>query len=552
MNRFTYRLKKSSFFRFFVLLVLLSFTVFGFRLILGFLSKKPTITDISPKLLKLGDTVVITGKDFGKVDESRGLRLNDSFLSSTSCLTWTDNRISFKVPKNFKTSLISVSVANVCSEKKVLSFSDEIPKLLEKRVLLSLPEIHSLSKDTASVGECITIYGKNFGTSRQDSQVIFTEMSEDLINENISEIDGVNCNEAEQDFVSWSDSEIRIHIPDGARSSNMLVQTSAGLSNFVPFRVSTQVGEKKLSNKRSFLLSLSASVQDIEVKSKQNTLFLLLAQPVESYMQKNIHLYSTSVEPFARNFQNSTIYRFENLNENTTISVMEQIALETYDVDVIVKPRNISAKINLKPDMQKYSSSEMSTPSDNEEIRALAKKICKGSTNPYNNAKSIFDYLVKNIKPVSRTVNDTPDVVACLKNKSADDYELSLAFCTLMRAVSVPCIQVSGIIIDQAQKAHLHWWNEFYIDGLAWVPLDIALARKSFTDGDANTSKYFATLDGLHIAFSRGNQVQTQMLSESMIVNKNKSYVSRQIWEESVGLLAYNSLWTIPKMISIR
>ena len=71
-----------------------------------------------------------------------------------------------------------------------------------------------------------------------------------------------------------------------------------------------------------------------------------------------------------------------------------------------------------------------------------------------------------------------------------------------------------------------------------------------FKRDDTNES-YFAGLDGLHIAFSSDIQFQTQMLSESTIVNKSKAYCLRHIWEESIGLVAYNALWPVPKVISV-
>lgn len=549
MNWFSYTFKKSSFFRFvfFVLVMLISTVVL--MVILGSLSEKPHIENIFPTVIEPGELVTITGENFGKADEIRGLQLSDDTLSASDCELWGDKKIVFYIPKNFKTSLLAVYIGNNFSKKFVLTSRDETPKVIQKQLLVSLPEINSVSTDNGIIGQSITIYGKNFGASRQNSKVIFTDNLDPLI-EDASNLDGAYCNEADDDFVNWSDTEITIHIPDGAISGSMVVQTSAGLSNFVPFRVSTNIGKKTLSNKRNITLLLSASVKDINPNTKQNTFFLLVPQPVESYSQKNIRLLETENEPFARNFQNSTVYRFEKLAEESEISVTEKISLQTYDVSVNVNPKNIPAKIR-KPEIEKYKNSRIEIPSDNAEIRDLVAKITARSSNPYNNAKKVFDYILKNISVTKRGLNDSPDILNCLKTELADAYELSLIFCTLLRACDIPCIQISGIICDKYQNTHLHWWNEFYIEGVGWIPVDTALAMGEPFILEKKPDEFFANLDGLHIAFSRDKQMQSQMLFESLLINKTKSYANRQIWEESIGLESYNSFWNIPKIISI-
>lgn len=552
MNWFSYTLKKSAAFRLLLFLALVCFFVFALRLILKkIFSDKPSIINIYPNVVQANDTVTVSGKHFGNADEGRGIYFDDVFLSAVNCSAWTDTSISFVVPKDFKTCLVSVAVGSEFSEKKLLTNRAEIPQVLQKQVLSSLPEITSISKNSAAIGQRISIYGKHFGASRQNSNVIFTEMPQELLHEKTSELAGAYCHEAEFDFVEWADTEITVHVPDGAVSGNVIVQTSAGISNFIPFRVSATAGKKILSNKRNILISLAASVQNIKPRSAQNTLFLFLPHPMNSYRQDKLVLHSTDAEPFARNFQNSDVYRFENLNETSQLSISESVSIETYDVQVQVNTGNISAQVTLKPEMLKYTKAEPGIPSDTEQVTAVAKKITGGYSNPYSNAKKIFSYMVENIAPVTRSLNDVVDIVHCLETKKADSYECSLIYCTLLRALSIPCIQVSGIIIDKDRTARLHWWNEFYIEGIGWVPVDTALALGMPYHNGQKSSEFFASLDGLHVAFSRGQQARTKMLAESTIVRKTKTYAAQEFWEESAGLAAYNSLWNVPKVLSI-
>lgn len=551
MNWFTYALKKSSLFR---VVFFLSFTVFVvllLRFALGFFSKKPVVTTVLPSVVSEGETVTIEGKNFGSPDSTKGLRFGNEFFPSSQCTLWTDKKITFKVPKNFTTNLIKVSNANLNSQETVLISKAELPQILQKQLLTVLPEIISVNKESGTIGEKITIKGKNFGATRQNSMVVFTHLGENFLPERVSEIEGAFCNEANFDFVSWTDNEIVVRVPETANTGNILVATEAGMSNLLPFTVSNRVGKKELLNKRTILLSLGANAQDFKVQTSQNTLFLILPQPIQSYSQKNITMQATEPQAFAKNFQGSNIYRFEKLNETSKIIISENLSVETYDVNINVNINNVSANITFKPEVLEYTKSENLIPADLPEVKNLAGKITSNAKNPYNNARKVFNYLVENFEPVKRAINSNTDLKDCINKKQADAYELSLLFCSLMRTVGVPCVQVSGITFDMKQNTYAHWWNEFYIEGIGWIPVDTAMALGlPFTTGK-KTDEFFAKADGLRIAFSRGFQAQTQMLSESLVVSKTKTYANRKIWEESSGLVAYNSFWALPKVVAV-
>lgn len=551
MNWFTYTLKKSPLFRVVLFLSLAILAVFVLRFSFGFLRKKPVVDSIFPVVVLPDDTVTVLGKNFGTADSGKGLRFGDDFFSSTLCTSWTDEKITFKVPKNFDTGLVSVVNANLSSQRFVLTNKEELPVVQQKTTTVLKPEITAVSKSSGSVGEKITLSGNNFGATRQNSQVIFTELAENFLQENANDIEGAFCTESNFDFVKWSDKEITICVPDTAPSGNIVVKTESGFSNPVPFGVSNRVGKKSVSNKRTILLSLSASVQDFKIRLSQNTLFLSMPHPATASMQKNVTVQTTEPPAFAVNFQGSTIYRFENLTEESKITVSESIVVDTYDVDVAVNPAQVSAVSKIKPEVLRYVEPQNDIPSDATEVAELAQKITSGSKNPYNNAKKVFTYIVENVKPEHHPINVKTDILQCIKTNRADAYEVSLMYCTLMRALGIPCIQVSGIIIGAQQLTQAHWWNEFYIDGVGWVPLDAALALNMPFETDKAASEFFAKQDGLHVAFSYDVLTQTQMLSESMVVNKTETYASRRIWEESTGLAAYNSLWLVPKVTAI-
>ncbi len=80
------------------------------------------------------------------------------------------------------------------------------------------PIITSVNPDSGRIGDTVTISGKGFGANRNDSKVILDS----------AEI---------TDYLSWSDSEIKIIIPDGASSGKISVLVSSQKSNEVDFIV---------------------------------------------------------------------------------------------------------------------------------------------------------------------------------------------------------------------------------------------------------------------------------------------------------------------------
>lgn len=69
------------------------------------------------------------------------------------------------------------------------------------------PTIASISQRTVSIGDLITIYGKNFGTVPDSSFVSFA---------------GTRA----IDYASWNDTEIKVKVPEGSKSGKLFVKVS--------------------------------------------------------------------------------------------------------------------------------------------------------------------------------------------------------------------------------------------------------------------------------------------------------------------------------------
>ncbi len=84
------------------------------------------------------------------------------------------------------------------------------------------PTISSLSSDSVCIGDLITIYGTNFGTVRDSSIVSFS---------------GINA----KIYKSWSDTAIKVEVPNGAKSGKLWVVVNGEKSNEVDFTNKSEV-----------------------------------------------------------------------------------------------------------------------------------------------------------------------------------------------------------------------------------------------------------------------------------------------------------------------
>ena len=126
--------------------------------------------------------------------------------------------------------------------------------------------------------------------------------------------------------------------------------------------------------------------------------------------------------------------------------------------------------------------------------------------------------------------------------------------CTaLFRAAGIPAITDAGILVCQDLMTQAHWWCEFYIEKIGWIPVDPAIGAgleyKRWIEGNITDSRefYFGNLDSHRITFSHGwNQLKPFSL-DNKIVQQPRSFALQSIWEEaSKSTVKYSSYWSIP------
>ncbi len=562
LNRLVYLLQRYSLFRFFVFIVLF-LLVSVCVLEIGFFSRlSPVILNVIPTVFDKNETITIVGKYFGEEAEDSFLKIDNVMIPSTLCNEWDDTKIVLSSNMISNGGLLFVIAKNTYSKPIFISSNADIPIVKIQKNIKTKPSIEALSRDSGEIGGLIKIYGINFGAIRDDSNVIFIkkealserEYNEDFIflsnKKNVETF--VYCSEKDFDFDFWSDEEIHIRIPDGAESGLIAIRSKNGISNVVPFNVRGSTGIKSFQNKQNFLISMETEISNVKAE-KNNILFLRIPLPEETNSQSNIEAIFNAPSPLVQNNTEGVIYQFDNIREDDKISIKQQYTSTTYEIITNINIQNISMKIQNQKLHDYYTKETNLLPSGNTLIRALISNIVGNERNTYLKAKKIYEYIISNFNITRETVSDrTQTVLSMLENKTGSPYDVSLLFSTLCRASNIPCIPISGVIMDET-KTYLHWWAEFYIDSYGWIPVDIGMALNiPFVNKIENTKTYyFGNLDGNRISFSHGEKEILPMTADGKVYSRERNFALQSFWEEAFNINSYTCFWHVPQINKI-
>ena len=574
-NIFSLLFRKYSFFRvlsyvFIVALILSGISFFTVRT-----KKIPVISSVITVVGQAGDTMVIRGSNFGQIRGTSFVEIGGNRITARGYITWTENLIKLTIPSNVQDGLVIVATKSGKSKPGFFANEAGIPVAVQKNIKAVGPTITQITPSSSTVGSLITIFGSDFGINRGNSRVIFTanaEKSSDLGSgqgEKFSDFDFsvIPASETDYDYEFWSDSEIRVRIPDGSASGNIYVETEKAKSNAISEEISTSVGKKSYTGRKTYILQVNADIDSIDTQNGTN-ITLRVPRPITFSSQPMASLTDCSPEPVISDFKNTVIHQIslkKATSKNEKIKFSHDFALSTYAVNTEIIEKNVkpySQSFKKRILYQNSTKSDSLILSDNEGVKALAEKIItyqngKAESNPYIQARLVYNYLLENyeLKKDLRKADSSP--LDLLKSKKGDAYDLAIFYTTLLRALGIPSLPVAGILLDSEMKTQNHWWTEFYIENFGWIPVDLSLGKgmdyNSFRPVENEAEFYFGNLDGQHIAFSRGqNEVKQTMNAKNKLVHRPRSYAFQTIWEESSeGNVNYSSLWNVPVVLGV-
>lgn len=531
--------------------------------------KPPEITSLTPAVGTAGDIMTIRGANFGTdYGTSSYVEIGGSRLTANGYVSWSDTQIRIVLPANVQDGLVVVATKNGRSKPGFFANEAGIPVEVPPDTQTSLPVITSVSPLTGSYGTLLTLSGTNFGTIRNNGAVYFsanrddasqTALTSNTKTDNQGELNlpFIPANENNYDYEYWSDSEIRVRIPDGAASGPFYVQTEKGESNYLQTEIHSNAGSKTYTGRRTYVLQITADVEDLDSKNT-TSLTLRVPRPVVTAAQPMAELTECKPAPVIENYKNTIIHQVELARAaNRKIKFSQNFVVAVYTVQTEIEAKRVHPFSEKSRILYRAATQQDNLiPSRNEAVVAKAKEIVGKETNPYLQAKLIYDYMLANYDFPSRLNRENASPLDMLKKERGDAYDFAVLYTTLVRSLGIPCVPISGILVDADLQVQPHWWSEFYIETVGWIPVDVALAKglpyKAFKQLDDGATFYFGNLDSQHIAFSRGwNEVKPALVN-SKIVQRPKSYAFQSIWEESSeGKVNYSTLWNDPVVLGI-
>ncbi|MBM2813596.1 MAG: hypothetical protein HW421_358 [Ignavibacteria bacterium] len=165
----------------------------------------PKITSITPAAAKLGDFIKIAGFNLGDGRGSSYVSFNGT--NSTEFQNWSNNEIELKVPTVARNGKVSVTANNLKSNEMDFEIA---------------PTITNINPGSGIRGDQVTITGISFWSSQGTSVVSFA---------------GSNASS----YQSWSDTEIRVTVPQSANSGKVKVTVGSFISNEVDFTMKPNI-----------------------------------------------------------------------------------------------------------------------------------------------------------------------------------------------------------------------------------------------------------------------------------------------------------------------
>lgn len=192
----------------------------------------PSITALNKNAADIGEEVVISGLRFGIIQKESKVSLNGMDFEVADG-NWGENQVTVSVEQGMTSGIVVVTVDNVSSQ------SGQEAQLFIPTAPTGDPLISAISPDFGTEGvDEIMVTGFNFGDGSGNSGVYFPAQAGAVSQTSgviLAPVGSVDING--EAVPQWSNSSIKVMVPDNAESGSVYVLVDGVQSNLVPFTV---------------------------------------------------------------------------------------------------------------------------------------------------------------------------------------------------------------------------------------------------------------------------------------------------------------------------
>jgi len=215
------------------------------------------------------------------------------------------------------------------------------------------------------------------------------------------------------------------------------------------------------------------------------TLSVWIPAPIKTASQTDVVVLKAEPQEWVRSFTRPAadigyVYLevpLDDLTDDVVVTV--SYSLTSWQKHFDIDPSAVGEYDRSSADYATYTASHdniLITP----EIIAEAKAVVGEETNPYLQAKLLYDYVVGNI-----TYSYTPHLSLDAQSIAESEYvrthrygdcgAQSMYYCALLRSLGVPARSDGGYQTFGGGTGS-HFWAEFYLPNYGWVPVDVTAA----------------------------------------------------------------------------
>ncbi|MBR0319093.1 MAG: IPT/TIG domain-containing protein [Spirochaetia bacterium] len=470
----------------------------------------PEITSITPEIGNPGDILEIQGLRFGENDNSseRKKPYNCSvFIGSrrlvlSDYLLWSDSKIEIKLPSDIKSGRLWVETEKGKSNAMLFTNRQEIPVTVSAFHAPGMPYIDRVTavSQFPSIGDTVIIHGSGFGYEQGSGYVLFPLKAPDD-SSLAGDVWEFAPSYGEYAYQSWTDTEIQVSIPDGATTGSLCVVTGAGKSNSYHLEMYEPRNQKQYVNPSGYQIEYKLEVHNFGV-DKHNTVHVWMPEFATGPEQRTTEFISDR-RPSLPSYRGTTLYTFQGDELSPTVEVHNSAIFQRYSIISKIDTSDIRRDYITASDFYKNYTADNPVITKNTTGVDRELKRVQPSKNPYLMCRNIYNQVIK------------------LKRNSSLEY--AAMFVAMARKSGIPARPVSGFLVSADNTAAVHYWAEFFIMGIGWLPADPVL-------------KSFATLDADHVTFARGTAELPQISPEGFIMEPKKNlYALQNIYTEVVG-----------------